>query len=111
MSGNKNSNVSKYVKKAYDDYNYNSVHNAGSRAFTAGKFRGGFDRRNLVDAAAKNDKKNDEEYEFTIKTEDRVGEDLYYYDYGNKQNPDAIVDKQEPETKRYNNISLKASCN
>ena len=55
--------------------------------------------------------RNDDDYEFVVKTENRVGENLYYYDYGNKQSPDAIVDKQEPETKRYNNISLRSSGN
>ena len=43
------------------------------------------------------------------KTEDRVGEDLYYYDYGNKNNQDGIIDKQETEAKRFNNISLRGS--
>ena len=109
LSGNRRSKVDGYVKKALADYDYNSVHNAGSRAFGAGKFQGGFDRRNLVDKAQVNDKKNDDEYEFTIKTEDRVGRDLYYYDYGNKKSADAIIDKQEPEANRFDDSKLISS--
>ena len=109
LSGNRRSKVDGYVKKAISDYDYNSVHNAGSRAFGAGRFQGGFDRRNLVDKAQSNDKRNDDEYEFTVKTEDRVGRDLYYYDYGNKKSADAIIDKQEPEANRFDDSKLISS--
>jgi hypothetical protein len=91
MFGRQRKNVNNYVSKATAEYSANNSHNSGSVKDVAGRFRGGFERINyLNDAQNKNEAQED--YKFTVNTKNRVAIEQYYYDYGNDNNADALID-------------------
>ena len=84
-------NVDKYVNREKTKYLANNSHNSGSHSNASGRYRGGFERRNMLNDAQKRNEQQ-EEHQFTIATKNRVNLDAYYYDFGNNQNADALVD-------------------
>ena len=84
-------NVTKYVAKERAKYLENNSHNSGSLSNQSGRFRGGFERRNMLNDAQKKNEAQ-EEHQFTISTKNRVNLEAYYYDFGNDDTADALID-------------------
>ena len=95
--------VSKYVEKEKQKYLENNSHNSGSLANQSGRFRGGFERRNMLNDAQKRNE-NQEEHTFTISTKNRVNLEAYYYDFGNNPNADALVDVNKKDEQYTNKL-------
>ena len=91
MFGGQRADVSKYVEKEKQKYLRNNSHNSGSLSNQSGRFRGGFERRNMLNDAQKKNE-SQEEHMFTISTKNRVNLESYYYDFGNNDKADALVD-------------------
>jgi hypothetical protein len=98
MFGGQRSNVSKYVAREKQKYLENNSHNSGSLSNQSGRFRGGFERRNMLNDAQKKNEAQ-EEHQFTIATKKRLNLESYYFDYGNNEKADALIDvgKKDPE--------------
>lgn len=84
-------NVDKYVAREKSKYLENNSHNSGSLSNQAGRFRGGFERRNMLNDAQKRNEAQ-EEHQFTISTKKRVNLESYYFDFGNHETADALID-------------------
>ncbi len=89
-------NVDKYITRQKEKYVKNDSHNAGSRDMASGRYRGGFERRNMLNEAQNNNQSED--YEFTVGSSNRVNLEAYYYDYGNKKNADDVIVDVNTET-------------
>jgi len=84
-------NVDKYVAREKAKYLENNSHNSGAHSNASGRFRGGFERRNMLNDAQKRNEQQ-EDYQFTISTKNRVNLESYYYDFGNNKDADALTD-------------------
>ena len=91
MFGAQRADVSKYVAREKQKYLENNSHNSGSIANQSGRYRGGFERRNMLNDAQKKNEAQDD-YQFTINTKKRVNLESYYFDFGNDNKADALID-------------------
>ena len=95
--------VSKYVAKEKQKYMENNSHNSGSLRHQAGRFRGGFERRNMLNQAQKKNEQQNE-HQFTISTKNRINLESYYFDFGNAETADALVDVNKKDDQYTNKL-------
>jgi len=99
-------NVDKYVKEYKDKYTENNAHNAGHfDSKTSGRFRAGFERRNMLNDAQKTRAKQ-EDYQFTVKPNSRINIEQFYYDYGNKERAGDVLIDEGTESKETGKLNL-----
>lgn len=103
MHGGLRADVSKYVQKEKQKYVENNSHNSGSLSHQAGRFRGGFERRNMLNDAQKRNEAQPE-HQFTISTKNRINLESYYYDFGNDDNADALIDINKKDEQYENKL-------
>ena len=103
MFGGQRANVGKYIAKEKAKYLENNSHNSGSLSNQAGRFRGGFERRNMLNDAQKRNEAQ-EDHQFTIATKKRVNLESYYFDFGNDNNADALIDVNKKDNEYENKL-------
>jgi len=96
MFGRQRKNVDSQIEKYKKKYTDNNSHNSGAIRNVAGRFRGGFERRNMLNQAQKANS-SQPEHEFSIATKHRLNLESYYYDFGNDQNADALIDQDKKD--------------
>jgi len=103
MFGGLRSDVSKYVEKEKQKYMENNSHNSGSLSNQSGRYRGGFERRNMLNDAQKRNEEQPE-HQFTIDTKNRINLESYYFDFGNNEEADALVDINKKDEQYRNKL-------
>ena len=105
MAGRQNSDVSKYVTEYKKSYLENNAHNAGGSKEVAGRFQGGFERRNMLNQA-QNRQNKQPEYEYNISSSNRVNLEAVYFDYGNKNKADDVLIDEDQETEDAGKLAI-----